>query len=295
MAESAMETMMSTGGTCIGEHRATRRRARSSSGEHSRMASSARAALYWGASPLPVGTVHERYWQSRDPELEAELMRRHEPLAIQLAKSFSHRGEPLDDLCQVARLALLRALRNYDPHRSSQFSTYAVPTIVGALKRHFRDRGWLVRPPRRVQEGYLTVSKAIEDLGSELGRHPTVAEIAHRTGLGRVDVVASLQAKGGRRAVSLDAPPTGQDAACADALSDQGAHVERTDDWLLMAELVRLLPKAEREVVNLWVFGGLTQSEIATVLGTSQSSVSRVRRRALDHLRALHGDGATAA
>jgi RNA polymerase sigma-B factor len=245
---------------------------------------------------MPNAALHRHYWEARDAGVEAELLRRHEPLAVQLAMGFARRGEPVDDLCQVARIALLRALRSYDPNRAAQFSTYAVPTIVGALKRHFRDRGWLVRPPRRIQEAYLAVSRAVDDLGGSLGRTPTVAEIAGVTGLADADVIASLQARGGRRAVPLDVPLRRRDeGAFAAAVSDHGAQVARAEDQLAVTELVRLLPEAEREVVHLWLFDGLTQSEIALRLGISQSTVSRIRRRALDQLRSLRGRGATAA
>ena len=249
-----------------------------------------------GATPVPVATIHRRYWEARDPELEAELLRRHEPLALRLAAGFSHRGEPYEDLCQVARIALLRALRNYDPDRAAQFSTYAVPTIVGALKRHFRDRGWLVRPPRRLQEAYLAVSKASEDLGAELGRAPTVQEIVASTGLATRDVTASFQAMGGRRPVPLEVQARRGDGGVPAAVaSDHGAQVARLDDELAVAQLLALLPEAERAVTNLWLFDGLTQGQIATRLGTSQSTVSRLRRQALDRLRALQDDDATAA
>jgi RNA polymerase sigma-B factor len=255
-----------------------------------------RAASFCRAAAVPAATMHRVYAESHDPELEAELMRQHEPLALQLAASFSGRGESLEDLGQVARVALLVALRRYDPARGAQFSSYAVPTIVGALKRHFRDRGWLVRPPRRVQEAYLAVNKTVEDLAAELGRSPTVAEIAARAGLSAADVAESLEARGHRHAVPVDAANRHYgDGAFESAVSDHGTDVARADDRLLVAELVRLLPRAERAVVTLTFLSGLTQVEIAAQLGTSQATVSRLRRRALDQLRLLHGGDATAA
>jgi RNA polymerase sigma-B factor len=245
---------------------------------------------------LDSATLHRMYAQSHDPELEAELLRRHQGLAWQLAKTFSHRGEPVADLRQVASLALLLALRSYDPERGAQFTTYATLTIAGSLKRHFRDRGWLVRPPRRLQEAYLVVRAAVEQLEAQLARSPTTGEIAGATGLAPDDVIESLEAAGGRYAGSFEGPPRVQGGSAPDpVLTDDGAHVAHAEDRVLVAQLVGQLPKAERDVIALSFFLGLTQSEIATRLGMSQSTVSRLRRRALDQLRALHRDDDAAA
>ena len=245
---------------------------------------------------LEIDRAHRRYAQSHDPSLEADLLRHHEPLAVGLARRFTHRGETLEDLSQVALLAMLRALRSYDPDVGAQFSTYAVPTVLGALKRHFRDRAWLVRPPRRVQETYLVVHEVADRLQEELGRSPSVAEIAHAAGLGPDEVVIGLEAAGGRRAVPLDAPlRTGEDAAMAWVASDGGADEAGAHDRALVSELVRQLEGPEREVILLSFFNELTQKQIAARLGTSQSTVSRLRRLALQRLRALHDEEVDAA
>jgi RNA polymerase sigma-B factor len=243
-----------------------------------------------------VDAAHRCYAESHDPGLEAALLQYHEPLAAHLAKRFSHRGEAPDDLRQVALMAMLRALRGYDPDRGAQFSTYAVPSILGALKRHFRDRAWLVRPPRRVQEAYLVVHEVAERLQEELGRSPTLHEIAVDAGLAVDEVIESLEASGGRRAVPLDAPLRHDDeATVASAASDGGAEAAGVDDRALVAQLVRRLPADQRQVILLSFFSQLTQKQIAARLGTSQSTVSRVRRLALARLRSLRASEAHAA
>jgi RNA polymerase sigma-B factor len=238
---------------------------------------------------VDVDAAHRAYAESRDRHLEAQLLRYHEPLAVHLANRFTHRGESTDDLRQVALLAMLRALRSYDPDRGAQFSTYAVPSIVGALKRHFRDRAWLVRPPRRIQETYLIVHEVAERLHEQLGRSPSVHDIAEDAGLTDDEVLESLEASGGRRPVPLEAPlRSDDDRALETAASDGGGPADEADDRLLAAELVKQLSADERDVIVLSFFSQLTQKQIAARLGTSQSTVSRTRRQALDRLRALH-------
>jgi RNA polymerase sigma-B factor len=230
-------------------------------------------------------SLHRLYAESPDRELEAELMRRHEPLAARLARSFSGRGMANDDLAQVAHLALLRALRSYDPERGTSFSSYAVPTVVGALKRHFRDQGWLVRPPRRIQEAYLVVQAAMEELRAQLGRVPTVTAIAVHTGLNVDDVLESLEASGGRRAEPLEARFHCRDDTTIEAVhGDAGNTTGGAENRLVTAQLVQLLPQDERDVITLSFLSGLTQTQVAARLGLSQSTVCRLRRRALDRM-----------
>jgi RNA polymerase sigma-B factor len=238
---------------------------------------------------MAVQRLHRLYASSHDRQLEAELLRYHDPLAVHLARRVSRDGDTIEDLSQVARVALLHALRNYDPHRGTQFTSYAAPSIVGALKRHLRDRAWLVRPPRRLQEAYLAVSKAVEELGGELHRDPSIAELVAHSRLAEQDVIESFSTSGARRAVPMDAPSLrSHDGAWDDVVSDPCAAFSGVEDRILVAQLMRLLPKAEREVVALSFLCGLTQAEVASQLGTSQSTVSRLTRKALDYLRALH-------
>jgi RNA polymerase sigma-B factor len=242
-----------------------------------------------------AGELLRLYCESHDRELEDELLRQHEPLAVRLAMRFSHRGEALDDLSQVARVALLAALRGYDPSRGVRFSSYAVPTIAGALKRHFRDRGWLVRPPRRTQEAYLAVGKATEDLSAELGRWPTAGEVSERTGLALHEVIAGIEAGGLRRTLSLNRLEVAHDDIAPQALlHDDGRQIAVFEDHFAASELVCLLRDVEREVVVMSFFGELSQTQIAARLGVSQSTVCRLRRQALNRLKRVAIDHAAA-
>jgi len=247
-------------------------------------------------SPLDVEGLHRCYATAHDPWLEQELLRYHEPLATCFSMRFTGRGEALEDLRQVALLALLQALRSYDPDRGAQFSSYAVPSIVGALKRHFRDRAWLVRPPRRVQETYLVVHAVAARLHEELGRPPSVPELADATGLAQHEVIMGLNARRGRCCVPLEMPLRYDDAeVIASAASDGGAGSAGAHDRALASELVRHLHGRERDVIVLSFFFELTQEQIATRLGTSQSTVSRTRRIALQRLRGFHDEAVDAA
>jgi RNA polymerase sigma-B factor len=253
-----------------------------------------RTAGQWPRANLEA--AHNRYAESRDPRLEAELLERHKPLAVQLANRFLHSGEATDDLLQVALLALLGALRRYDPERGANFSTYANPVVTGALKRHLRDQGWLMRPPRRVQEAYIVAQAAIDDLHARLKREPVVTEIADHVGLSLRDVINGIEAGGGRRASPLPGTWQGEDDHAGDvAARDAGSSIAGVEDRCFVSQLVQSLPKAEREVLVLSFFAGLTQSDIAVKLGVSATTVCRLRRRGLRHLRLVCGEGTGAA
>ena len=148
----------------------------------------------------------EAYSESRDPALRDQLVTAHLGLAEYLARRFANRGEPLDDLIQVASVGLLKAVDRFDPDRGLEFSTYATPTIVGELKRHFRDKGWAVRVPRRVQELHLRLGKVVSTLSQDLGRSPTIGEIAERAGASEEEVLEAMEAGRAYRFASLDAP-----------------------------------------------------------------------------------------
>ncbi|MGH9166031.1 MAG: SigB/SigF/SigG family RNA polymerase sigma factor, partial [Acidimicrobiales bacterium] len=209
---------------------------------------------------------------SRHPRLRDELIEAHLGLAEYLARRFSNRGEPLDDLVQVASVGLLKAVDRFDPERGIEFSTYATHTIVGELKRHFRDKGWAVRAPRRLQELYLHLGKVISTLSQELGRSPTIQEMATETQVSVEEVVEALEAGQAYRFASIDAPSPGDDDG--DSL---GARLGGDDPRMVDAEhrvalspLISLLPQREQMILHLRFFEGLTQSEIAARLGISQ-------------------------
>src|SRR5438132_540964 len=153
----------------------------------------------------------EQYSSTRDPGLREALVTAHLGLAEYLARRFTNRGEPLDDLVQVASVGLLKAVDRFDPGRGLEFSTYATPTIVGELKRHFRDKGWAVRVPRRIQELHLRLGKVVSSLSQDLGRSPTIAEIAERAGASEEEVLEAMEAGRAYRFASLDAPGSGDE------------------------------------------------------------------------------------
>ena len=226
--------------------------------------------------------------ESRDPRLRDELIEAHLGLAEYLARRFSNRGEPLDDLVQVASVGLLKAVDRFDPERAVEFSTYATHTIVGELKRHFRDKGWAVRAPRRMQELYLRLGKIVATLSQEVGRSPTIQELAAEAQVSEEEVLEALEAGQAYRFASLDAPSPGDDDG--DSI---GAHLGAEDSGMVDAEhraslspLISRLPQREQTILHLRFFEGLTQSEIASRLGISQMHVSRLLARSLAQLRA---------
>ena len=229
----------------------------------------------------------EEFSKTRDPSLRDQLIEAHLGLAEYLARRFGNRGEPLDDLVQVASVGLLKAVDRFDPDRGVEFSTYATHTVVGELKRHFRDKGWAVRAPRRMQELYLRLGKVIATLSQELGRSPTIPELATEAQVSEEEVLEALEAGQAYRFASLDAPSPGDEDN--DSLS---AHLGQDDPGMIDAErratlspLLAELPLREQKIIHLRFFEGLTQSEIAQRLGISQMHVSRLLARSLAQLR----------
>ncbi|MFN2593923.1 MAG: RNA polymerase sigma factor SigF [Actinomycetota bacterium] len=205
-----------------------------------------------------------------------------------LARRFRNRGEPLEDLTQVATIGLLKAIERFDLEREVEFSTYATPTIVGELKRHFRDKGWAVRVPRRLQELHLELTKTVGFLGQELGRSPTVAEIAETAGISEETVLEGLEIAQAYNFTSLDAPLDAEDggsSSLADHLGIEDEHLENLEYRASLAPEMEKLPERERRILYLRFFKGLTQSEIADRLGISQMHVSRLLNRTLGQLR----------
>src|SRR5437660_1782703 len=229
---------------------------------------------------------HE-YGRTREPALRDELVSAHLGLAEYLARRFGSRGEPLDDLVQVASVGLLKAVDRFDPDRGLEFSTYATPTIVGELKRHFRDKGWAVRVPRRVQELHLALSKVVSRLSQEHGRSPTITEIAETAQVTEEEVLEAIEAGHAYRFASLDAPAGGDDEAksLATQLGDEDPHLENIEHRVALSPLIAQLPVRERTILHLRFFEGMTQSQIAEQLGISQMHVSRLLARSLAHLR----------
>jgi RNA polymerase sigma-B factor len=235
-----------------------------------------------------VDSRFSTYRRTRDRRLRDELVEDHAPLAHFLAGRFSNRGESRDDLVQVALVGLFKAVERFDPGRGLQFSTFATPTIMGELKRHFRDRGWAVRVPRRVQELHLQLGRIVSALGQEEGRSPTPAEVAERAGVSEEAVLEAMEAGSLYRLVSLDGSVTPDDdgGELASCLGDDDPEFERIEHRAEIAELLSALPERERRIVELRFFESMTQSEIADRVGVSQMHVSRLLSRSLERLRA---------
>jgi RNA polymerase sigma-B factor len=243
-------------------------------------------------APTTGRAVDERfgvYRKTRDRRLRDDLVEEHAPLANFLARRFANRGEPVDDLVQVALVGLLKAVERFDPGRGLQFSTFATPTILGELKRHFRDRGWAVRVPRRVQELHLQLGRIIATLGQEQGRSPTPAEVASRAGVSEEEVLEAMEAGSLYRLVSLDAPASRDEEETSElvaCLGDDDPAFEQIEHRSELDDLLGVLPDRERRIVELRFFEGMTQSEIAEQVGVSQMHVSRLLTRSLEMLRA---------
>ena len=225
-----------------------------------------------------------------DPAARDELVEMFLPLAEYLARRFSGRGESLDDLVQVASVGLLNAIDRFDPEREVQFSTYAAVTIVGELKRHFRDKGWAIRVPRRLQEVGLRINAVLPELSQELGRSPTIDEIAERCEATPEEILDAMEAVQAYSTTSLESPVGEEGVAPIDVLGTEDPSLELLETWTAVAPAVRQLPPRERKVLYLRFFRGLTQSEIAREVGVSQMHVSRLLAQSLRFLRETVGD-----
>jgi len=240
-----------------------------------------------------VRRVHERRLfdaaRAGDRRAREELVANHLYLAHRLARRYQRSSIAVEDLEQVASLALVRAVDAFDPARGTRFASYAVPCILGALKHHFRDHAWAVRPPTRVQELALRVQHRQDDMVSATGRHPTAAELAETEGVGVEDVVEARLAHRAFRAQLLSQPvgsDEGVELSLLDSLSEPDAELEGVVDRAALDGMLRQLDERARLVVELYYRQELTQSEIAARLGCSQMQISRVLRAALAQLRA---------
>jgi RNA polymerase sigma-B factor len=236
-----------------------------------------------GSGPK-TGDQFIEYARTRDENLRNQLVETHLGLAHHLARRFSNRGESYDDLVQVASIALVKSVDRFDPARGVEFSTFATRTIIGELKRHFRDKGWAIRAPRRIQELYLELGPAIETLSQELGRPPTVAQMAERTGASEEAVLEAIEAGQRYRTSSIDAPDRNE-GVVSDRLGGEDPGFGGAEDRMLLAISMADLPERERTILNLRFVEGLTQSEIAARVGLSQMHVSRLIAASLAQLR----------
>ncbi|GAA2602390.1 RNA polymerase sigma factor SigF [Streptomyces axinellae] len=219
-------------------------------------------------------------------ELRNHLVRMHLPLVEHLARRFRNRGEPLDDLTQVATIGLIKSVDRFDPERGVEFSTYATPTVVGEIKRHFRDKGWAVRVPRRLQELRLSLTSATAELSQQHGRAPTVHELAQRLSISEEEVLEGLESANAYSTLSLDVPDTDDESpAVADTLGAEDDALEGVEYRESLKPLLEELPPREKKILLLRFFGNMTQSQIAQEVGISQMHVSRLLARTLAQLR----------
>ncbi|MFI0963032.1 RNA polymerase sigma factor SigF [Streptomyces sp. NPDC021080] len=219
-------------------------------------------------------------------ELRNRLVRMHLPLVEHLARRFRNRGEPLDDLTQVATIGLIKSVDRFDPERGVEFSTYATPTVVGEIKRHFRDKGWAVRVPRRLQELRLALTTATAELSQLHGRSPTVHELAEKLAISEEEVLEGLESANAYSTLSLDVPDTDDESpAVADTLGAEDEALEGVEYRESLKPLLEDLPPREKRILLLRFFGNMTQSQIAQEVGISQMHVSRLLARTLAQLR----------
>ena len=223
------------------------------------------------------------YKDKGDEAARDELIMSHLNLVRFLASKFKNRGEPLDDLIQVGTIGLIKAIDRFDPSRGLEFTTYATPTILGEIKRHFRDKGWSIRVPRRLQELSAKVNQATDDLTKELRRSPSTEEVAAKLGVSVDEVLEAMESSGAYSSVPLEAGSS--DEEDAPAIIDHYASVDEnlaaSDDRMVIEDTIRDFSPREREVIRMRFVEGLTQVEIAKRLGVSQVQVSRLLRRTL--------------
>jgi RNA polymerase sigma-B factor len=223
-----------------------------------------------------------------DPIAREALVERYLPLARSLALRYQRTAEPLDDLLQVASLGLVKAIDGFDCDREIAFSSYAVPTILGEIKRHFRDRTWAVRVPRGLQEMSARVDRAVAELAENMHRQPSVAEIAVQLGADEEEVLEALQAGTAYRSVSFETPRGGDDdetATLADAVGVDEPGFDRAERRATLATLLAAISPRERDVLRLRFEEDLTQAQIGEIVGVSQMQVSRIIRQAIARLR----------
>lgn len=234
------------------------------------------------------------YRVSRDPAVRERLVELNSDLVHYLARRFINRGEPQEDVEQVGFLGLIQAIERFDPSLENEFSTFATPTIVGEIQRHFRDRSWAVRVPRRLQENYVRAVRTREQLSGELGREPSVAEIAERMGLDADEVLAALEVSPAQHTVSLDATSGGasdEGLELGERLGSEDENLERVEMRRVIEQAMAHLTPRERQIMMLRFFDQLPQTEVAKRLGISQMHVSRLQRAAIEHMRSEFPEG----
>jgi len=222
-----------------------------------------------------------------------QLVKLHMPLVAHIVRRFTDRGEPTDDLMQVGSIGLLKAIDRFDASRGAGFATYATPTIIGEIKRHFRDRGWSVKVPRRLQDLGIKIRRTREELTNTLGRSPTVAEVAEALGVDEDDVLEALESAQAYSSASLEAPSEHDSRGIGDSLGTEDLEISLVVDRETLRPALAALEPRQRQILVMRFFGHKTQSEIAESLGISQVHVSRLLSKTLAELRETLGEDAS--
>jgi RNA polymerase sigma-B factor len=249
-----------------------------------------------GASVTPqreeLRRLHRRYAETDDPQerdrIRERLVRGYESLVHFLARRFQNRGEPLEDIVQVGFLGLIKAIDRFDPELGNEFTTFATPTILGEIRRYFRDKGWAIRFPRRLQELYQQVVRTNEELKNQLNRQPTVAEVAERLRVEPDDVLEAMEMSSAMTPMSIDATiGTGEDGGrqLGEAVGTEDPNLDRVEMRQVLERAMQHLNERERRIMIMRFFEEMSQAEVAKRLGISQMHVSRLQRAALEQLR----------
>jgi RNA polymerase sigma-B factor len=244
---------------------------------------------------LSTDALMRRYRESEDPALLEEIVRRFEPLARSVARRYHARGEPLEDLTQVAMVGLLKAIARFEPDRGFAFTSYATPTMLGELKRYFRDSGWAVHVPRGVKERALELASVTEQLSSKLGRSPSLSELAEAMGSTEEQCLEAVEAYHARHAAPLEAGSDDDETgvpSLAAILGAEDVRLEQAEYLTMIAKGVETLSESDRLILYLRFGRDMTQSEIAARIGTSQMQISRLLRAAIEKIRKVSGDTA---
>lgn len=243
------------------------------------------------ATPKETAELFREYAHEHSPSVRDQLILRHQNLVHYLAGKFANRGIPLEDLAQVGMIGLINAVDRFDPERGLQFSTYATPTILGEIRRHFRDKGWNLKVPRRLQELNIAASKTAESLGAELGRPPTIAEVAAKLGASEEETLEAIEMGNAYDTVPLDAPMQSQGESAPLTLSEflgqEDASLQKIDAYGDLRQAIDSLEPREKAIIYYRFFKDLSQTQVATRLNISQMHVSRLQHKAMRKLKEL--------
>lgn len=239
-------------------------------------------------------SLFAKYAETKDPKVRERLVEMHQNLVRFLAGKFVNRGEPLEDLVQVGTIGLINAIDRFDPKRGTKFSTYATPTIVGEIRRYFRDKAWSLKVPRRLQELNLAANKAADNLSAKLGRTPTIQEIAQAVGASEEETLEAMELGNAYETVSLDTKLVNEGdsspLSLAEFVGDTDGSLNSLDKFGDLSQAIECLDPREKAIIYLRFFKDMSQTEVAKRLNISQMHVSRLQQKALKRLRELLAD-----